>query len=828
MEDTDYVKSRDALARLVEDLGKEPAIADVTITRQGAEAAEAGEVPVAKELAALRERLADERFRIGLYTTSQRGKSTTFNALFGGQELSPRGQGTPTSAAIVVGVPTRDPGRVGKATVTWKSKEELLLSLKAGLIAPYLPKGLLAEGQTLDDLDLERDVDLRALCDAVEDAWRAHKRQRTLSGVDYDQLRIAYVMLHHYGNPTLREQWARPKETLYDAEAVAGIVRYPDHWEEHFDTPDLPADFRDEETLFLFVKQVTLYVDAATLGDAACAVVDCPGFGANHYDTRVAEEALGACDLVWVLLGETVIGEPEEEKIKELAGIKADALLFAVNMRGDRETGKREHFREVIVPTDVSKLGKVLPKGATVAEADILLYQARLALVAEQAARLREGRLPEAALAAIVRHVREGKDRCKTTAEALDALGKLAKKDLYNLGGLKRAERDMLTFEGEEGAQWVARAREAGGLEDVRARIVAIVRGQRIGRILRDNVCARLCTAFGAVSRANRRRLEGLQGGAEAEEKRIAAKEKELQELERRVKALFGAGRQLRTKLRDGLRRELQSAVYSPAVDAILAEARRECAALADKNDDQRQAWFNTVGKRQVETKWKAWQVKVKAGGSPALSAYLAAIQEQVGDLLKEVATDKTDFPGMAGTDAPEAKMGNLAVDLGIDWGFWLGALDVASLGLFAIPGIGWVAKGAISLAIWASSWLGGKALAERRADKMREAVNNEIAPKLREDFQESAEEMAGKMAEATAERVREAIDGQIADYRRKLKQELVRLRKDLAGERDKVDAEIAFRAEALKRLEAFGQRLQAARRDLEAACNALAARSAS
>ena len=570
--------------------------------------------------------------------------------------------------------------------------------------------------------------------------------------------------------------------------------------------------------IFLFVKQVTLYVDAATLGDAACAVVDCPGFGANHYDTRVAEEALGACDLVWVLLGETVIGEPEEEKIKELAGIKADALLFAVNMRGDRETGKREHFREVIVPTDVSKLGKVLPKGATVAEADILLYQARLALVAEQAARLREGRLPEAALVAIVRHVREGKDRCKTTAEALDALGKLAKKDLYNLGGLKRAERDMLTFEGEEGAQWVARAREAGGLEDVRARIVAIVRGQRIGRILRDNVCARLCTAFGAVSRANRRRLEGLQGGVEAEEKRIAAKEKELQELERRVKALFGAGRQLRTKLRDGLRRELQSAVYSPAVDAILAEARRECAALADKNDDQRQAWFNTVGKRQVETKWKAWQVKVKAGGSPALSAYLDAIQAQVGDLLKEVATDKTDFPGMAGTDAPEAKMGNLAVDLGIDWGFWLGALDVASLGLFAIPGIGWVAKGAISLAIWASSWLGGKALAERRADKMREAVNNEIAPKLREAFQESAEAMAGKMAEATAERVREAIDGQIADYRRKLKQELVRLRKDLAGERDKVDAEIAFREEALKRLEAFGQRLETVKDDLEAA----------
>ena len=817
MEDTDYVKSRDALARLVEDLGKEPAIADVTITRQGAEAAEAGEVPVAKELAALRERLADERFRIGLYTTSQRGKSTTFNALFGGQELSPRGQGTPTSAAIVVGVPTRDPGRVGKATVTWKSKEELLLSLKAGLIAPYLPKGLLAEGQTLDDLDLERDVDLRALCDAVEDAWRAHKRQRTLSGVDYDQLRIAYVMLHHYGNPTLREQWARPKETLYDAEAVAGIVRYPDHWEEHFDTPDLPADFRDEETLFLFVKQVTLYVDAATLGDAACAVVDCPGFGANHYDTRVAEEALGACDLVWVLLGETVIGEPEEEKIKELAGIKADALLFAVNMRGDRETGKREHFREVIVPTDVSKLGKVLPKGATVAEADILLYQARLALVAEQAARLREGRLPEAALAAIIRHASDSRKRCKTTQEALKALAKVARTDMLNLGDLKLKERNALTFEGEEGERWIARAREAGGLENVRARIVAIVREQRLSRVLRDTVCTRLDMAFGAVATGNRRRLENLRGGIEAAKEQIAKKQEEAQELERRVRTLFGSGQRLRTKLCGELYRELLREVFEPAGDATIDEARRSCAKLADKDEAGLQAWFNTVCKRQAETKLKAWQTKVKDRGSPALKAYLAAIQQQVGDLLKDV-----DAQGVDGAKADGIAIGGLSADLGIDWGFWVDVAGVVSIPLLFTP-IGWI----VGLGILASSvfsWLFGK----NKEKKMREALNKEIAPKLREGFREAAEKTAGKMAEETAKGVREALDRQIARYRRTLEKEVADLRNAFAGERDKVDAEIAFREEARKRLDAFGQRLETVKGDLEAAIARIARGAAS
>lgn len=818
MDDTDYVKSRDALARLVEDLGKEPAIEAVTVARRRSNAPEeAGEVPVAEELAALRERLSDERFRIGLYTPSQRGKSTTFNALFGGQELSPRGQGTATSAAIVVGVPTRDPGRVGKATVAWKTKKELLLSLKAALIAPYLPKGRLAEGQSLDDLDLDRDEDLRALCDAVEDAWR-DRRQGKLSDEDYDRLRIAYVMLHHYGNQTLREQWARPKETLHEAEAIAGIVRYPEHWEEHFDTSDLPADFRDEETLFLFAKQVTLYVDAATLDEAACAVVDCPGLDANHYDTRVAQEALGACDLVWVILGEKEIGETEEEKIKELAGFKADALLFALNMRGDRENGRREHFREVIVPTAVSKLnGGVLPEGAKVAEADVLLYQAHLALVAEQAARLREGRLPEASLEAIIRHASDSRERCKTTAEALDVLRKQARTDLYNLGGFKRSERDKLTFEGEEGAQWVARAREAGGLEDVRARIVAIVRGQRIGRVLRDNVCARLCTAFDVVSSGNKRRLEDLRGGIAVAEKRVAEKEDEAKAFKERVDALFGSGQNLRKKLRDDLRRELQREVFGPAAEAVLAEARRECAALADKNEDRLQAWFNTVCKRQTETKLKAWQTKVKDGGSPALKAYLEAIRAQVGDLFKDVDAKRVD-----GADVGEISVGGLSVDLGFDWGFWLDIANFASTPLLFTP-FGWIVGLGVLVAN-ALSWLFGKS----KADKMREAVDNEIAPKLREGFRDAAGEMAKKMAEETSNRVRDTIDKQIARYRRTLERELADLHEAFAGERGKVDAEIAFRAEAQKRLEAFGQRLEAVKRDLESAIARIAQRAAS
>ncbi len=819
MEETDYVKLRDALARLVEELGKEPAIEAVTVARRRVDAAaETDEVPVAEELGALRERLADERFRIGLYTPSQRGKSTTFNALFGGQELSPRGQGTATSAAIIVGVPTRDPKLVGKATVAWKTKEELLLSLKADLIMPHLRAGILAEGQGLDDLDLDRDGDLRALCDAVEDAWCAYRRQGAPSTEAYDQLRIAYVMLHHYGNRTLREQWARPKEALYDAEAIAAIVRYPEHWEEHFDTPDLPIDFRDEETIFLFAKQVTLYVDAATLGTEACAVVDCPGFGANHYDTCVAQEALGACDLVWVILGETQIAQPECEKIKEVAGIKADALLFALNMRGPQETGRREHFREVIVPEDVSALnGGVLPEGTKVAETDVLLYQAHLALTAEQAARLREGRLPEASLEAIIRHASDSRERCKTTAEALDVLRKQARTDLYNLGDLKRSEKLRLTFEGEEGAQWVARAREAGGLENVRARIVAIVREQRLSRVLRDIVCARLDMAFGAVATGNRRRLENLRGGIEAAKEQIAKKQEEAQELERRVRTLFGSGQRLRTKLCGELYRELLREVFEPAGDATIDEARRSCAKLADKDEAGLQAWFNTVCKRQAETKLKAWQTKVKDRGSPALKAYLAAIQQQVGDLLKDV-----DAQGVDGAKADGIAIGGLSADLGIDWGFWVDVAGVVSIPLLFTP-IGWI----VGLGILASSvfsWLFGK----NKADKMRKAVDNEIAPKLREGFRDAAGEMAEKMAEETSNRVRDTIDKQIARYRRTLERELADLHEAFTGKRGRVDAEIAFRVEAQKRLEAFGQRLEAVKGDLEAAIARIARGAAS
>ena len=146
------------------------AVADVVGEEPGAET-----VPVAREVADLARKLREDQFRIALVAPFQSGKSTTFDALLGGEEISPRGDNTATSATVVHGRHTTDPALAGKAEVTWKNDAELLLMLPEKLLMPQLaalaPERF-GEGATLDDLRLDDPRDLDLLRRATARAWR--------------------------------------------------------------------------------------------------------------------------------------------------------------------------------------------------------------------------------------------------------------------------------------------------------------------------------------------------------------------------------------------------------------------------------------------------------------------------------------------------------------------------------------------------------------------------------------------------------------------------------------------------------------------------------
>jgi septin family protein len=68
------------------------------------------------------------QFVVVLVGEFQGGKSTSFNALCDGSEISPRGIGIKTSACVMAGMNISDSDERERAEIEWKSPRDLLLS----------------------------------------------------------------------------------------------------------------------------------------------------------------------------------------------------------------------------------------------------------------------------------------------------------------------------------------------------------------------------------------------------------------------------------------------------------------------------------------------------------------------------------------------------------------------------------------------------------------------------------------------------------------------------------------------------------------------------
>ena len=78
-------------------------------------------------LNAIRSKVYENQFRIVLISEFECGKSTTFNAICGGAEISPRGRMLRTSGTVISAQNTLDPQKANTANVIWRSDRELLL-----------------------------------------------------------------------------------------------------------------------------------------------------------------------------------------------------------------------------------------------------------------------------------------------------------------------------------------------------------------------------------------------------------------------------------------------------------------------------------------------------------------------------------------------------------------------------------------------------------------------------------------------------------------------------------------------------------------------------
>lgn len=289
------------------------------------------------QLSSVKNRLFESQFEIALIGEFQGGKSTTFNALCGGREISPRGLGTggvKTSAAVITaqniaGNETRN-GMSEWAEIKWLDKLELRKRIAYALGVEC--------GNSIPDND--------KLSYALRVAW---DKITPDSDDERDMLQIATLQLRLLSSDTYEEFSGR---TIVAIDEFQRYVQFPKNWEMRWAEKKIDADFSIEECLFAALDSVLVRIHSKYLERLGCRVTDCPGLFVSKWDTDRALTVMSRSNAVWYLLNGNK--EMAKEQKKVLQSIRQGGwhskCFFTLNVKGD------EASTEGILRANVAKI----------------------------------------------------------------------------------------------------------------------------------------------------------------------------------------------------------------------------------------------------------------------------------------------------------------------------------------------------------------------------------------------------------------------------------------------------------------------------------------
>lgn len=283
------------------------------------------------ELKKVRKRLYEDQFEIVLVGEFQGGKSTTFNTLCGGREISPRGLnggGIKTSAAIVTAQNiTGDEKKNGLdewAEISWLDKtaikERVCDLLKIYDFDEATGKALLAK--TPINTPLEKVGRLLKI------AW---EEERDLERIDL--LRIATLQFRLLSSSNLDKYF---QKEIVSVSEFQTFVTFPCDWAVRWETGS-EADFTLEESLFTVVDHVLVRIHSPALARLGCRITDCPGLFVSKWDTERAINAMERANAIWYLLsGAKELGQHDEQALTKIKDNKwQNKCFFSINRCGN-------------------------------------------------------------------------------------------------------------------------------------------------------------------------------------------------------------------------------------------------------------------------------------------------------------------------------------------------------------------------------------------------------------------------------------------------------------------------------------------------------------
>ena len=300
---------------------------------------------------ALVDKLRDNAFNLVLIGAFQSGKSTLFNYLCGGRELSPIGPGgggIRTSGCQVSAHYLRNEENE-YAEVAWRTPDELLMSLGSTLSIYYNNKPLTREIVNLEDAAARKRL--------AENAWDMGQKSSgdSGSGNDLDSnirelLRFALIVGCFY------DQFMQNRgKTHHKVDESVSMGAYPQDWEKRWSNVKSVADvahlFKPEEVSFAFIASIDLHLNAPALEQLGCTIIDCPGLFVSKWDTMIAERCIREADaILYMMPGEKAL-TAEDIKALQTCVQKGGKykLLFGANLRTS-ETNWKRILEEAVLP----------------------------------------------------------------------------------------------------------------------------------------------------------------------------------------------------------------------------------------------------------------------------------------------------------------------------------------------------------------------------------------------------------------------------------------------------------------------------------------------
>jgi len=683
-------------------------------------------------LKAVRRKVYENQFRIVLVSGFECGKSTTFNMLCDGREVSPRGLMIPTSATVISAQNTLDESLDGTAGVVWRSDRDLTAIFAKSLLRyfkelePIRFANVNQSEQLCDALKYPDDLPL--LKNVVSKRMRDAQLPANIETAERNELLMAHLIAEHYDSDWIKAQKSRKDFTV---ENISQMICFPDDMHRDWFGKRKCA-FKAEECAFVFVRQVHCYLKSENLMRTGSVVIDCPGLFASAYDTNVALDIIENADAVWYILNGRGFGESDIDSIKQIVAAKPDAVFFSVNLSQTTERNCREQILARYAAEIKANTGLDLTVD------DFHIYHALLGLSAIQAQKVKDGTLDEHSKSEILRLARyfgrggnpELKDALEDTV--LDTLPKMDGVERTRLKGLELFADD---------ADDIAFCREKSGIDGIVSAIENEVVTKKAKSILVDNGSKKAVELIREVegdlkvsedlARADEFKMRGeFEAAQERLEEFSSFCEEQLDDL--RVSSVDKA-----------LADDYWNEVIESSIDEVAEKSARQIAEtnLNELRQELNEQIINDTFSEVVKPKAVAWADRIKSGTHSLFDDLLGRkIRKIIRETSREWEVVIQDQPILAGLPSPSPGVGTeiLSTELiesviakapgvsgDIVVGASVGVAVGAMIGSFVFPFIGTYLGGAIGGVVGAA--IAGGVGTDNRRQQIYEGVKQSL-----------------------------------------------------------------------------------------------------